>query len=190
MEPIETIELEYSIINIYQDDHSFESPREWDNMGTMLCWHRNYRLGDENPFKHPDSFEEWREENKKDIAVILPLFLYDHSGITMSTGSFHDPWDSGQVGWIYATKKDVRESFMVNRVTKSILERATKLLQSEVDTYDQYLRGDIYGYEVIDKITGEDLDSCWGFYGIEDVREQATEAAKYAQTAKQKEMAA
>jgi len=37
--------------------------------------------------------------------VILPLYLYDHGGITMSTGAFSCPWDSGQVGWIYAPKK-------------------------------------------------------------------------------------
>lgn len=31
-----------------QDD-SPESPREWDNVGTMVCWHRHYKLGDEQP---------------------------------------------------------------------------------------------------------------------------------------------
>lgn len=36
-----------------------------------------------------------------DGMVILPLYLYDHSGITMNTCGFSCPWDSGQVGWIY-----------------------------------------------------------------------------------------
>ena len=39
-----------------------------------------------------------------DGMVILPLYLYDHSGITMNTCGFSCPWDSGQVGWIYADK--------------------------------------------------------------------------------------
>jgi hypothetical protein len=34
--------------------------------------------------------------------VILPLYLYDHGGITISCSPFSCPWDSGQVGWIYA----------------------------------------------------------------------------------------
>ena len=29
-------------------DHDAESPREWDNLGSMVCAHRRYRLGDEN----------------------------------------------------------------------------------------------------------------------------------------------
>jgi hypothetical protein len=36
---------------------------------------------------------------------VLPLYLYDHGNITMSTGSFHDTWDSGRVGFIYMTKE-------------------------------------------------------------------------------------
>lgn len=43
-------------------------------------------------------------------VVIQPLFLYDHSGISMSTSSFvgraqHAEWDSGQVGYIYMDKE-------------------------------------------------------------------------------------
>lgn len=33
-------------INIYQEEYS-ESPREWDNLGKMVCNHRQYTLGDE-----------------------------------------------------------------------------------------------------------------------------------------------
>lgn len=44
-------------------------------------------------------------------AEWLPLWLYDHSGITMScgarTGQYADQWDSGQVGWIVSLKKDI-----------------------------------------------------------------------------------
>ena len=42
--------------------------------------------------------------------VVLPLYLYDHSGITMScdlTYPYNDRWDSGQVGWIYASHQRV-----------------------------------------------------------------------------------
>jgi len=41
--------------------------------------------------------------------IMLPLYLYDHSGITMSTGKFSCPWDSGQVGWIYCTIEKAME---------------------------------------------------------------------------------
>lgn len=173
-------------------DETAESPREWSNLGTMVCWHRSYNLGDEHNYVRPkelflslldDSHDElvandgftsrlyyfwkqvivddgdlvddlaigflnivedethtllgdtfpaarfgrmvaeadsaWIDEflndaeegelrdilDSLDKYVILPLFLYDHSGITMSTSVFSCPWDSGQVGWIYASKQ-------------------------------------------------------------------------------------
>lgn len=32
-------------------------------------------------------------------AFILPVYCYEHSGMTIKTGPFGDPWDSGQAGW-------------------------------------------------------------------------------------------
>ncbi len=43
--------------------------------------------------------------------VILPVFLLDHSGLAISTLPFGDPWDSGQVGWIYADRNTVIEEY-------------------------------------------------------------------------------
>lgn len=40
----------------------------------------------------------------KDKVAILPLYLYDHSGLAMSTNDFGDRWDSGCVGFIYMDK--------------------------------------------------------------------------------------
>jgi hypothetical protein len=113
----------------------------------------------------------------KDI-ISLPLYLYDHSGITMNTTGFSCRWDSGCVGFIYVTKEQVRKEYNVKRITKDIVDKVTKVLQGEVKTYDQYLTGDVYGYriskvEVCDKGCEhkEEVDSCWGYYGMESVEE-------------------
>lgn len=92
-------------------------------------------------------------------GVVLPLFLYDHGGITMSTGAFCCSWDSGQVGFIYITK----EKMAVEGWDK---EHATKYLQGEVEEYDQYLTGDVWGY-VVEADDGTEVESCWGFYGVD-----------------------
>ncbi len=48
----------------------------------------------------------------KPYIAWLPLWVYEHSGITMSAGPgnpFTCKWDSGQVGWIIMTKKKAME---------------------------------------------------------------------------------
>jgi hypothetical protein len=151
-------------IQILQDLDAFDPRREYDHLGTMVCWHRRYNLGDKHNFSSPEDLNQ---------AVYLPLYLYDHSGITMSTTPFSCQWDSGQVGWIYVTKAEIRKEFGKKWTTKKIQE----ILRAEVEEYDRYLTGDVYGYIITDDETGEEIDSCWGFYG----EEAANEAAIHAQ---------
>jgi hypothetical protein len=40
-----------------------------------------------------------------------------------------------------------------------------------VETYSQFLSGEVYGY-TIDGPSGE-YDSCWGFYDLDNCREEA-----------------
>jgi hypothetical protein len=182
MEAIKTTRKENYILEIFPDE-PYESPREWENLGTMICFHRRYNLGD----KHNFNLEEAEEMVKgKDICVSLPLYLYDHGGITMSTGSFSCNWDSGQVGWIFVTKEQVRKEYNVKRISKDLIEKVTNILEDEVKTYDQYLTGDVYGYrisqiDVCDKGCEhkDEIDSCWGFYGEESAQEEGERTLEY-----------
>jgi hypothetical protein len=178
MEAIKTLKTKNKVLKIYQEEQP-ESPREWDNMGTMLCTHKRYNLGDEKENKEFDfdQYNNWDEVKEaimkeNNVAVILPLFLYDHSGITMKTTPFGDRWDSGQVGFVYVTKEKLKEEYSVKRITKKLLQKATEILINEVKTYDQYLVGDIYSFTVsaLSKCNeGHEhenvIDSCGGFYG-------------------------
>ncbi len=148
-------------IIVVRDQHP-ESPRDWDNLGVMACWHRRYALGDKQPRESPD---EWLQDHAPPGSVVLPLYLLDHGGLTMSTRSFGDPWDSGQVGWVVATPDAIRNSFTCKRITKKTRERVKACLEAEVTTYDAYLRGDIWGYVVASHGDADPEDSCFGFYG-------------------------
>lgn len=86
-----------------------------------------------------------------DGMVILPLYLYDHSGITMNTSGFSCPWDSGQVGWIYADKEMLEKEY--GKLTPETLETARRVLEGEVKEYDYYLTGQCYGFQLF---KGED----------------------------------
>lgn len=102
--------------------------------------------------------------------ITLPLYLYDHSGITMNTTGFHCGWDSGQVGWIFCTGADALHEWGNKRLTKRVIEKAEACLKAEVETYDQFLTGQVYGFTIYEHgaeeepESGNDLASCWGFF--------------------------
>jgi hypothetical protein len=204
-----------------EQDNDPSSPRdEWDNLGTMVCWHNRYTLGDEQPKENPGEYrltiaEEYRPELEERLdreceklrdaigspygsrewlqahkevdnyaearvdrvlsqhIIELPLYLYDHGGITMRTGTFGCPWDSGQVGFIYVRVADVKAEYGWKTLTKARRKKIEEYLTAEVRTYDDYLTGQVYGYTVerLDNATGEwdEVDSCWGFFGYDPV---------------------
>jgi hypothetical protein len=155
-------------------DESPESPREWDNFGTMALTHKRYSLPNEAKIRF-DEFGTWDEVEKHlkaelEAVVILPVFMLDHSGVTISTRPFNDPWDSGRVGFIFVTRQKVIENF--GAVTPETLSKSKEVLKGEVKTYDQYLQGDIYGFEIVRLKTCSEcghtseelIDSCYGYY--------------------------
>lgn len=145
-----------------------ENPRDWDNLGVMICFHRRYNLGDENeiPYEDLNSWEELGEYLRKKLkaCIVLPLYLYDHSGITISTNPFSCKWDSGQVGFIYTTKEQIRDFYSRRYITQSWITIARQVLLDEVATYDQYLTGEVYGWEITNLETEEKVESCYGYY--------------------------
>ena len=169
-----------------EQDSMAESPRDWDNMGTMVVWWGRSNLGDENEYSDRDMFwfdlagiedngEEGDLQRAKNIAhklnIILPLFVYEHSGITMNTGGFSCPWDSGQAGYIYMSLEDVRSEYSCKRVSKQTRAKVEKYLTGEVETYDNYLTGNVYGFTITrEDADGEeiDVDSCWGYFGYQN----------------------
>lgn len=202
---IETVKHRGFDINIYPDDNP-EDPREWDNLGTMVCFHRNYSLGDKHDFDSVEEMwvslaedagfdvEELEEREMAEIEkivyenyTVLPLYLFDHSGITMSTRPFSCPWDSGQVGIIYVSNEKAKKE-LENYKGKT---NAVDILVGEVETYDKYIRGDIYGYMVEPSHRNKSIDcddSCWGYYELEDMIEEAKDNINYSIKEYKKEM--
>lgn len=87
----------------------------------------------------------------------LPLYLYDHSGITMNTAGFSCPWDSGMVGAIVC-RQSIFEGDPV---------RARKTMQHEVTAYDQFLRGDYVTMIAEESTDGQKWDETSSVFGLE-----------------------
>jgi len=158
-----------------------ENPRNDDNLGTMVCFHKKYDLGEKHNYKSGD-YSSWYEMEKaiiknENVGVILPLYLYDHSGITMNTTGFSCRWDSGKVGFIFISKKKMLEEYGGKIVTKQLKERVEKYLVAEVETYDKYLTGEVYMFQIWKlKKNGkkkELLESCGGFYDEDECMKEA-----------------
>ena len=113
-----------------------------------------------------DNWDELRAQLIKDYRndVILPIYMYDHSGITVSTTPFGCRWDSGQVGFIIVDRKMLLACRGVKKITKKERELLFEVLKDEVKEYDWYVTGDAYGYCIEDK-DGEEIESCWGYLG-------------------------
>ena len=159
-------------------DEGYESPRDVnDTLGKMVCFHNRYGLGDAHNNKISD-FESWDEVcesilktyGRNNIAVIMPLYLYDHSGLSISTTPYSCRWDSGQIGFIFATKEDVRSNFKVKRVTSKLVERTREILLAEVEEYDSYLKGEVFGF-ILEDLEGNEIESFWGFIGTDSIKD-------------------
>lgn len=154
------------------DKHSYDSPTDFILELAAPFFEAQARLlgidsDDYDGYQDPlglDTEEKLAQANNWVDAnyVILPLYLYDHSGLSMSTGKFSCPWDSGQVGYIFLSYEQARSEWPSDKLEESI-ERATKYLKAEVNEYDAYLRGDVVGWIAEDE-EGEEIDSCWGYY--------------------------
>lgn len=152
------------------------------------------------------------KESDKVYFKDLNLYDHSGLTISTSSGyPYNDRWDAGCVGWIYVSKekamanyvgipeKDENGDFIriphehpngnVTYSTKyaSITDENWKEvadyhMEDEVEIYDLYLKGEVYGFVLTKKVIeqekcphcGEvireyededDVDSCWGFYG-------------------------
>ncbi len=185
MDTIKKIDYKGYEIHIVPDDFA-EDPREWDNLSKFCFAHKRYSLPNELdvPLKELESWSEVKEWIRRnyDVLDMIPVRGYSHGSLSVSTSfsyPYNCPWDSGMIGFVVLLKKDVRENWGTKRITQTLRDKAIKIAESEVKTYDSYLRGDVYGYRIIDPKTEEEIDSCYGFYGTEDCIQEAKGTIDY-----------
>ena len=170
-------------VEIHQDDFLLDPRKNYNHESQMVCWHRRADLGDRTI--NTEDYSSMAELiSSFGARVIMPLFLYEHGGMTMTVGDggqrypFTDPWDAGQVGFIFMTDDAIREAFLVQDITPDTERRARGLMIAEVAEYDAYLRGECYSY-VIRDIFDNVLDSCGGFLGdLDGCRSEANLSAQ------------
>lgn len=180
-DPLEKHTLDNGYTVCTYTDHGAENPREaFDHLGTVLLTRQcRYTFGD--AFVDPVSLQGFANDRR---YITLPIYAYEHSGITINTTGFSCPWDSGQSGIIYVEKATAIAEFgnpttKTRRCTPKVREAALRCLRAEIDELDAYITGSVYGYAVFDP-RGVEVESCWGYYGASrDALDSGIVQAKY-----------
>jgi hypothetical protein len=197
MDAIKTIELnDGNTFRIFIDPDPTNPRTEYDNLGTMVCFHKRYDLGDEHEYV-TDDFRNWDELRKaicarEDVALIFPVFLFDHSGLALSLNAERfamqdsQRWDWGQIGFMFISKTKVRKEYDCKRISSKVLEKVTSCLTGEIETYNHYLAGRVYGFTLTSS-DGTVDDNVWGFVGdietsgmLDHISDQYRDAVKNA----------
>lgn len=166
---IETIRRGGFAAHIYYDTDTLNPRKDWDNLGKIVS--RKLTSDVNFEFSGDSATDIERLKQEFGATVILPIYMDSHGADTINTTGFSCPWDSRQVGWIFATTEDICKEYKCKRVNSAIRRRVEQVLIGEIDIYDQYIRGEVYGYELFDK-TGNKIDSCRGIYGFDYVKEE------------------
>ena len=150
-EAVATVEYKGHTIRICQDMEMQHPRLDFDNSSKMICFSRKFYIGDKHAYKTPNEALEWLETNSDDIWY-WNIYLRDHSGLVLSITSFRDRWNSGHIGWAYILRKDVPNE-----------DTAIATIQNEIQMYNHYLPGSVYGYVIDSDLIQE--NSVWGYYG-------------------------
>ncbi len=173
------VKLDGLTLHVEPDYNPPHPRRECDNLGTMLCWDKNYIFGDQN--RYADSEEFFASDEAKNIYVSLPVYLLEHSGQYLSTSGFADVdpvgWDWGRLGIIYCTEETAKKWFGYLPDKETLKAQ----LNSEVECYNDYLNGAWYEF-YIEGRNGEIEDSCGGFFQNGDFNDLIKSMKEYVDT--------
>lgn len=195
METYKTIEYKNCTINIYHDD-SPESPADWHDDQIMVLGFnsRYFSVGDQytqeeiidaiSGGKYEDGS---RSDSAQDLIKkfwVFELSAYIHSGVALRLGESCGPCGPGHTRYVEPLQKLSREdaedraAFGVVLISKGearTKKEASKRAQGIVECWDQYLNGEVYGYQV-ETPDGETRGNCWGFYGDTGIADIEAEA--------------
>lgn len=160
-------------------DEVANSPREYDDLSTIYSNHRRI-----NPDNHSiDELLDDEHNLKIEGLVALKVWLFEHGtyafkiteldeGNPFGNGMYAQ-FDSGVFGVIAIPIEAAKKVWGGDDWE----EKAKHCMKCAIDEYDKYVNGEVF-YYYIENNNGELVDSCGGYYDMEEAMNDAIETAK------------
>ena len=166
----EEIKLPNGLTIKLEPEEDAPSPQEDGDDGLFLVAnHPQFYVPPPGMKRCPNDPEEV-VELYKDTHWRFNLEAYIHSGVVLALsgeGNFPDrKWDVSQLGFVFAAKSEWQSE-----------EEARKVALNLVETWNQYLSGDVWCWTIEDE-NGKELEACGGTYGLEEAKKDAIAASK------------
>lgn len=173
----------------YDQDSSHLDPREEDRLVDIVTGElRRWNVATKDAM-FQSAFDRFNNAGRAGLfkrwlkifhdTEAMPVFLFEHGNVALSTGDFGDRWDSGQVGWTYIRPDAEKWEDM----------DVPAILKGFVETLGQWMNGEVYGWIAEELVKGtkvfegdhadeafeewEQEDSCWGFIGYDYAQSEA-----------------
>lgn len=166
---------------VIEYDTDAESPRSWDNLGYFITVDSRYNSPDDGNGKiyYAVKYKADEAQNQADhikrikqriledtgekVLAIYPVVKYEHGGVSFSLGEKHG-FDNSNNGFYIVTDRKVKNFLDIKK------KDFVKVIKQELKEYTQWANGEVYGFTLYGK-DGEVEDSCWGFYSLDDIKE-------------------
>lgn len=165
-------------IQILYGQNIHDPRKEKPCLGKMLCYHPNYDLLGDNEYRDENYpkpgpvlsmiLSTSNGDNASDTVGYLPLYLHDHSGLSMHWDPkyFNNRFDTSHVGFYFFTRKDLEnfsEEFK-NRDIDYLKEEGLKIAKEEILEYSKYISNSVTVVDyIIEDPEGSVIDSCAGY---------------------------
>lgn len=148
-------------------DRSYHSP---DSQGTLESIVRDTGNIASGVRDHSQKIKkEVEEQLQEKVLEIFPVTKYEHGAVTYSLG-LSQGFDCSHNGFYIITDRTQKE-------VGTLKEDWERVIGYELESYNKYVNGDMYGFTLFDD-DGEVVDSCGGFYEIDDIKEALGEEWK------------
>ena len=166
-------------ISIYPDEDTPNPLDDWSEMGSILSLNRRHRNFD------PAGIDAAIESNPDAVR----LSYFEHGRCLWSVAGEQPaatrcPWDSVPFAGVWLPDAETQASAAkYGGRTRQLFLR--KRAHHACETYSQWCNGDVYGYTVerltacpaCDKEYAQEVESCWGCYGLAECLSEATAVA-------------